>query len=131
MKQQMDLARAGRSLDPVGAVDEVAGARLHSEAVECVFAKRGLGSFTKIGRDLNLAHLEGALKRGFQLSLAICRVELASSDSDPGAATRGPGANIGCNASIGAERQANELVLRALAARKNARPLRDVRLTVG
>src|SRR3954452_18472375 len=40
VEQQMHLARASRRFDLVGAVDELAGARLHSEAVEGGLAQR-------------------------------------------------------------------------------------------
>src|SRR5690348_4840842 len=58
--EQMDLARAGSGLDPLGAVDELARARLHAEPVERRLAKRGLGARAEIRRHGDFAGLECA-----------------------------------------------------------------------
>ena len=128
VEQQVDLARAGGGLDPVGAVDEVAGARFHAEPVERGLAQRCLGPLAEIGGNVDVVGLERALQRGLELALGVGRVELGAGDADPGAAARSAGADVGRDLAVGPEREPDQLVPRALAAGEDARPLRDVRL---
>ena len=125
-----DLARAGGLFDPVGAVDEVAGARLHAEAVERGLAKRSFDALAEVGGDGYLVGLERALQRGLELALGVGVVELGAADADPGAAARSAGANVGCTLAVGAEREPDQLVARSLAAGEDARPLGDVRIRI-
>jgi hypothetical protein len=58
--EEVDVALASGDFNLVGAVDEVARARLHSEAVERRLAKRRFGALAQIGGDLYVACLERA-----------------------------------------------------------------------
>ena len=127
--QQVDLARAGGGFDRSDAVDEVAGARFHAEPVERRLAQRGLGPLAEVGRDRDVVGLERALERGLELALGVGRVELGAGDADPRAAARRAGADVGRDLAVGPEREPDQLVLGALAAGEDARPLGDVRLT--
>src|SRR5437764_10812958 len=69
--QQVDLAGAGSGLDPLGAVDDVAGARLHPEAIEHRLAQRLCGPLAEIGGDLHAVDLEGALQRTPELAAGV------------------------------------------------------------
>src|SRR4249919_282795 len=83
VKQEMDLSRSRRGLDLVGAVDEVAGARLHAEAVEGILAQRQAGPLAEIGGDAELGRLERAPERGLELALGVGGIEFGPSDADP------------------------------------------------
>ncbi len=130
MDEERDLARAGGILDFVGTVDEVAGARLHAEPVERGLPKRLLDAFAEIGGNNDVVRLEGALQRGLELALGVGGVEFGPADPDPGSPYRRAGADVGSNRAVGTEREPDQLVARALAAREDARPLRDVRVTL-
>jgi hypothetical protein len=128
--EEVDLARTGCILYALEAVHELAGTGLHAQPVERRLAKRGLGPFAKIGRDLDFVRLEGPLERALQPSLGICSIELGASDADPRPAARCTGADVGGNAVIGAEREPDQLVPCSLAPGEDARPLGNVRLTL-
>ena len=49
--QQVDLAGAGGGLDPVGAVDQLAAARLQAEPVERRLAQRRFDPLAEVGGD--------------------------------------------------------------------------------
>jgi hypothetical protein len=127
MDKKRDLTHASRILDPLGAVDEVACARLHAEAVESVPAERGLGQLAKISGDADLAGLEGALDRGLEFAFGIGGIELGAGDSDPGPATLRPGADVGRDLCVGRKREADQLVARRGPPREDAGPLRNMR----
>src|SRR5689334_3317229 len=113
----MDLARTSSRLDAVGAIDEVARARFHSEAVERVLAERLRDLLTKVGGHLHVVRLERALEGALELALGVRRIELGAGDADPRAAARRAGANVRRNRSVRAEREPDQLLARALAAR--------------
>ena len=60
--QQVYLTGASGGLDPFGAVDDVAGTRLHPEAIEHRLAQRQRDPLAEIGGDLHIIDLEGALQ---------------------------------------------------------------------
>ena len=78
MDQQVDLAGAGGGLDAVGAVDEIAGARLHAQAIEDRLAQRLLGKFAEVGRHLHIVSLERALQRCPEPPLGVGRIEVSA-----------------------------------------------------
>jgi len=75
VEQQDDFAAAGGDLDPLGAEEEVAGARLQAKPVERRLAKRRLDPFAEIGGDRDRAGLERPIERALQLALCIGRIE--------------------------------------------------------
>jgi hypothetical protein len=122
VEQEVDLAGASSGLHALGAVDEVSRARFHPEPVERGLAQRRLGAFAEVGRDLHGGGLERALESGLELALCVGGVELRTPDSDPCTAAWSAGANVGRDASVGPEREPDQLVLRALAPREDAGP---------
>jgi hypothetical protein len=125
--QQVHLAGSCGSFDPIRAVEQVAGARFHAEAVERRLAEGRLQTLTQVGFNRKSVRLEGTLQRALQLALCIGVVELVARDADPRAATWSPRTDIRVHASIGSEREPDQLVPVSLAPRENARPLRDAR----
>ncbi len=121
-------ARACSGLDPLGAVDEVAGTRLHSEPVERGPAQRGLGPLAKIGGNGDFVGLERALQGGLELALARRGLEFSARNPNPGAATRSSGADIWSDFTVGGEREPDQLLSRRSPPREDAGALRDVRL---
>ena len=94
VEQQTRPCRRGpRHLDLVGAVDEVAGARLHAEAVERGLAQRLLGALAKVGGDVQVVGLERALQRGLKLALGVGGIELVPARRR--SRRRGPGRGRG------------------------------------
>jgi hypothetical protein len=131
VNKEADLAGTGRSFDAIKAANEIACTGFHAETIERGLSQRTLGALTKIGRNLDVIGLERALQGSLQLALQICLIELVAGNADPGAAARSASADIGPDGSIRPERQADQLVPRALSARENARPFRDVLLALG
>jgi hypothetical protein len=127
MDQQGDLARAGRGLDAIGAVDEVARPRFHPEAIECRLAECRLGPLAKIGGNADIIGLEGALERGLELALGVGSVELGPADTDPCAPARRTSANVGRDIAIGTERKPDQFLSRGSPSREDASALRYMR----
>ena len=127
MDEQVDLARARGVLDPLGAVDEVAGARLHAEPVERGLAQRGSVRSPRSAGTLTSLVLNARCSAAFSLPLALASSSSARATPihapRPGARARTSGATV----AVGPEREPDQLVLRALAASEDAGPLRDVR----
>src|SRR5690348_2454707 len=124
--EEVDLARSRGRLDLVGAVDQVARARLHAEPVERGLAQSRFGPSPEVRRDLHVIRLERTLERRLELALRVRGVELGVGDADPRTAPRRPRADVGRDAAVGTEREANELLLRAFSAGKNAGAFGDV-----
>src|SRR5206468_11248191 len=122
VEQQMHLAGASRRFDLVGAVDELAGARLHSEPVERSLAQRVLGPLAEIGRDAEVVGLERALQCALELALGVGCVELGTGIPDPRAAAWCAGAHARRDFTLRREREADQLLLRGFAAGEHARP---------
>src|SRR5687768_17463731 len=93
--QQVHLARAGRLLDPFGAVDQVAAPRLEPKPIERRLAKRGLDPLAEISRDLKLAGLERAGERALQFALGLRLLKRGAADADPRPTAIGAGTDIG------------------------------------
>jgi hypothetical protein len=128
MKEHLHLARTRGGLDAFGAVDEVSRARLHAEAIERVLSQSGFGPLAEVGGDGDRLCLERALERGPQLALGVGGIELFAIDTDPGTASRCLCADVRCHGSVRPERQPDEILARALAAREDTGALRPVRL---
>jgi hypothetical protein len=131
VEEKVHFAGAGGGFDAFGAIDEVAGARFHAEPVERVLAKCGFGALAEIGGYGHVGGLEGALEGRLELALGVRGIELGASDADPRAAARRSGAYVGRDASVRAEGEPDQLILRALAARQDAgalglMPLSDI-----
>jgi hypothetical protein len=88
--------------------------------------QRGFGPLAEIGRQRQRIGLERALERSLELALGIGLVELGARDANPRPAARSPGTNVGRDLAVGPEREADQLVLGALAPGEDARPLGDV-----
>jgi hypothetical protein len=120
VEEKVDLSDTGGRLDALGAVDEIARARFHTEAIERVLAERRLSALAEVGRDLHGVALECALERGLELALRVGSVELGTRHADPCAAAGSTGANIGRDAAVGPEREPDKIVLGVLAAGEDA-----------
>jgi len=72
----MHLAGPGGGFDLVGAVDEIAGARLHAEPVERRLSERVGKALAEVGGNLDVIGLEGAGEGAFQLPLGVSGIEL-------------------------------------------------------
>src|SRR5439155_10110097 len=107
--QQMDLAGTCRRFDLVRAVDQIAGPRLHAEAIERGLAQRMLGPLTEIGRNVDVVGLEGPLEGALELAFGIRRIELGAGNADPDAAARRLRPNIRRNAPVWTEREPDQL----------------------
>jgi|SRR5579884_1853478 len=130
MDDEVDLARARRILDAIGAGNEIAGARLHSEPVKNSLAKRCFGSFAKVRRDFDVTRSKCSLQSSLELALGIGRIKFGARDSNPRPAARRPGANIGSNTPVGAKRKANEILAKRLAPAENACALGPVPVVI-
>jgi hypothetical protein len=124
MEEQVDLAGAGGGLDALGAVDQIARPRFHSEAVEGGLPERSFDPGAEVGGNRKGVGFERALQRRLQLVLGMSVVELDARDSDPRAAARGAGANVGCHGTVRPEREPDQLLFRGLAAGEDAGALR-------
>src|SRR6185369_2125418 len=118
--EKADLAGTGSGLDLVGAVDEVAGARLHAEAVERGLAERMLDPFAEIGGHVHAVGFERSLEGGLELALGVGGVELGARNADPGAAAGSAGADVGCDFALRGEREPDQFLLRRLTASEDA-----------
>src|SRR5205085_9373695 len=86
--QELDVALTSSDFDLVGAVDEIAGARLHPEPVEGRLTKRGFDTLAQVGWDLYIAGLERAGERALEPALGVGLVELGARDPNPGTTAR-------------------------------------------
>src|SRR5690242_20516179 len=125
MDEEMDLAGAGRRLDLVGAVDEVAGARFHAEAIERGLPQRMLDALAEIRRNVHVTGLEGALEGGLEPALGVGGVELGAGDADPRTAAGRTGADVGRHLAVRGESEPDQLLARRRPSREDAGALRN------
>ena len=103
-----------RGLDPLGAGDEVAGARLEAEPVERRLAQAPPRSARRDRRArASSPVLNARASAPRSLPLALAASSVGAIDPDPGAAAGRPGAHVGRDLAVRAEREADQLVARA------------------
>ena len=120
MKQQVDLAGAGGTLDLVGAGKQRTAARLEAEPVERGLAKRTLDPLAKVSRNIERGGLERAGQGALELALGVGSVERASAHPDPRATPRRPRADIGRDLAVRAKREPDQRITRALSTGQDA-----------
>jgi hypothetical protein len=116
--------------DPIRSVDEITRASFHSQTIEGGLAERALDAFAEVGRNIYRVVLQRALQRSLELALSIGSIELCARNPNPRAAPRRPRPDVGGDGSIRAEREPDQFVARALTAREDARPFRDVHFSL-
>ena len=117
VEQQCDLAGAGGGFDPSAPLMSLpARASMPSRSSADWRSAASIRSPRSAGTATSLV-LNARGERALELALGVGCIELGAVDADPGAAARRPGADVGRDLAVGAEREPDQLVLRALAAR--------------
>jgi hypothetical protein len=128
VNEQVNLAGTGRHLNLLRSIDQRPAARFQAKAVERLLAEGGFDLLAEIGWNLDVIRLEGAGEGALELALGIGFVERLAADADPRAAARSAGADIGCDLSVGAKGEPDQLLARRRPPREDAGALCYMRI---
>jgi len=103
---------AGGGLDPVGAVDQRTAAGLEAKAIEGGLPERRCDTIAEVVWDFDVVGPEGADEPGLELAFGLSGIQVGAADADPGAATKGAGADVGRYLTVGREGEPDQLLLR-------------------
>jgi hypothetical protein len=115
----------------VGALIRLPATRLQSQPVERRLAERRLDPLAEIGGNLERRRLERACECALQLALGDWPRRARPPDTDPGAATRRPRADIRRDLAARPEREPDQLIPGSCPPREDAAALRDMPARLG
>ena len=120
MVERMELARARRRLDPLGAGEQGARACLQAEAIERVALQSICDLLRQVRGNGSGRPLECPRERTLELALGDGLSERGARHAAPRAASGSLGAHVGQDLPVGRKRQPHEVVPRVAPSRQDA-----------